>query len=440
MDDYRHSETEDLNEESPKLGSDVSDLINLFDMQCCIECVKNAGKLVSMTVSMFTDAEGVRTVDFGDDETIYGRVDGWLNHVSSPLHDTPATEQVKNSLAIIKQLLAQFDALGQFIEKEDLVEAEVQCVCVIDAVKAAYGTKYRESTLFQRALYEKSAVFRMRGLLDDADAWLALSQKLCESRLSLDLWEIVDVPKHTSTPQEFSDIPPKAVALFFNSIRKADIRKVRELMNTHPKIINYNYNGEVPTHWAAWFRTPDILSLLLSRGADVNFAATISEAYTPLHHAANIDDIYIIGLLVQHGADLNAIDKDSWTPLHYAVRKNNLDAVQALIFHGALVDCIENLDGWTPLNYAVDAGKIKLVKILLEGGADINRKGPTGMTPLIQSIKRGQYAMPKLLVKCGADINYQDDGCKTARDYSNKRMLLAEAGEASKAKVKRRKR
>ncbi|MDH3645071.1 MAG: ankyrin repeat domain-containing protein, partial [Gammaproteobacteria bacterium] len=59
----------------------------------------------------------------------------------------------------------------------------------------------------------------------------------------------------------------------------------------------------------------DILELLLSRGADIQQRG--HNDYTPLHYAANLQDIPAMELLLAHGADLNArtgID-DYATPL-----------------------------------------------------------------------------------------------------------------------------
>ena len=41
---------------------------------------------------------------------------------------------------------------------------------------------------------------------------------------------------------------------------------------------------------------------------------------TPLHYAAKISNHELVELLLEHGADLSAVDRHGWSVLHYAVR------------------------------------------------------------------------------------------------------------------------
>ncbi|KAK6543561.1 hypothetical protein TWF694_000305 [Orbilia ellipsospora] len=404
----------DIDEENSLAELNIDDITDWFDIQYCIECVKNAEQLVSMIASMITEFETSGSIDFAHHEIICDQADNRLRRVSSTSRAVSlANDQLRDSVSIINDVLQEFETLERLIGAEEVTEAENQCMAVIDAVKSAYGSQYKKSTLFERALLAKSNIFRMRGLLDDADAWLTFSEKLRESRLAHDEWEIVGVPRANSIKylHTADNIPPQpnTVATFLNSIRKADIQKVRTIVNQYPGIVNCHFKGETPLHWAVWFRTPDIVKFLMYHGAKVNSVATVSVRNTPLHHAANLDDVYIIGLLIEGGANADAIDKYSWTPLHYAVYNNNLEATRALLSHGASVDYIEKLDKWTPLNYAVNKGEILLVKTLVEAGANINRKDASGKTPLMQSGEKGRDNISRLLVQLGADSSLVDD-------------------------------
>ena len=66
----------------------------------------------------------------------------------------------------------------------------------------------------------------------------------------------------------------------------------------------------------------------------------------------NIENCEIVKILIEKGANVNALDSYESTPLHYAARYNNSgEAVKILIERGANVNAL-NIDELTPLDYA----------------------------------------------------------------------------------------
>ena len=61
--------------------------------------------------------------------------------------------------------------------------------------------------------------------------------------------------------------------------------------------------------------------------------------FTPLHYAVHHEQIEILRLLVESGADLNCISSDNSTPLHLAVKKYKMPIVQHSDDHGEDVCC-----------------------------------------------------------------------------------------------------
>jgi uncharacterized protein len=59
---------------------------------------------------------------------------------------------------------------------------------------------------------------------------------------------------------------------------------------------------------------------------------------TPLHVMVWRSDRYAVKLLVESGADVNAIGDMSETPLHVAIRIGDLEIVEALLRGGAALD------------------------------------------------------------------------------------------------------
>lgn len=71
----------------------------------------------------------------------------------------------------------------------------------------------------------------------------------------------------------------------------------------------------------------------------------------PIHIAAVRGDIAEISILLDNGADINALGEHSYTPLHDAVEQGHLDAVRFLVNRGANINIKSEFD-MTPLELA----------------------------------------------------------------------------------------
>ena len=92
---------------------------------------------------------------------------------------------------------------------------------------------------------------------------------------------------------------------------------------------------------------------------------------TPLHFAAERDQLPVVKFLVEKGAKLNATDDQDRTPLHKAARQGYLPVVTYLVNKRAKINMRDNM-GFTPLHDAVSARSLRMVKFLVENGADPN--------------------------------------------------------------------
>jgi len=103
---------------------------------------------------------------------------------------------------------------------------------------------------------------------------------------------------------------------------------------------------------------------------------------TPLMVAASLGNLKIVKLLVDHGADLNAVSKASdYTPLLDALQKGHEEVAKYLIAKGANVITMGK-DRNTPLMYAVDQNMPELALLLIEKGCDIKTKSKDGIGAL----------------------------------------------------------
>jgi uncharacterized protein len=95
-------------------------------------------------------------------------------------------------------------------------------------------------------------------------------------------------------------------------------------------------DGFTALHLAAYFGQEDAARLLLEHGADANAVARNAELeVAPLHSAAAGGHGSIVKLLLEHGADPNARQRGGFTPLHAAAQNGDRDSVEALLERGA---------------------------------------------------------------------------------------------------------
>ncbi|MCF3593153.1 ankyrin repeat domain-containing protein [Rhodobacteraceae bacterium LMO-12] len=113
-------------------------------------------------------------------------------------------------------------------------------------------------------------------------------------------------------------------------------------------------------------KTRETLEQILASCSDSLFPAEMGEAVvtidsrdvdgdTPLHVMLWRDNTYGALLLIEAGADINAIGDMSETPLHVAVGKGNLAVVEALIKAGARTTDKSEF-GKTPREKAAELG------------------------------------------------------------------------------------
>ncbi|KAJ1465581.1 ankyrin repeat-containing domain protein, partial [Baffinella frigidus] len=151
---------------------------------------------------------------------------------------------------------------------------------------------------------------------------------------------------------------------------------ITSLVFTHGVAVDaVNDFGDTALMIAAQYASLRAVTALLRAGASVNFRST-DDGCTPLHRAAhNLNDTgnacKTIQLLVDAGADINALDNNNFTPLHDSCRAGNRDAESFLLLqYGAKVD-LETIDKDTPLHFAcTDGGNSTVAAMLVKLGAN----------------------------------------------------------------------
>ena len=162
------------------------------------------------------------------------------------------------------------------------------------------------------------------------------------------------------------------------------------------------------------------LAKALQAGADPN------KGGTSLHEAVIGGRKDALDLLLDFGADIDAVDGDGDTALIRACGSTSINAAQRvelierLIERGASIDHM-NDRGETALYFAARfAGDIpEALPVLLRLGADPNLKNPWSELAPIHWADSGEAVLQ--LLECGADANAVDRSGKTAREQARER-------------------
>lgn len=228
------------------------------------------------------------------------------------------------------------------------------------------------------------------------------------------------------------------------------------------------WGGTTALMWAVSERHPEVAKLLVAHGADVNAKSYFVPAasgrgfegtapappkpdqkveefasgwMTPLMFAAREDDLESAGILIQAGADVNAVGADGKDALGLALFNGSYDVASLLIDSHANVNHAD-VQRFTPLFWAVDRRNMEtapnfpwmvttdpmpVIKKLLDAGANPNalinstprarmREGSPRIvfaTALMRAAFAGDLELVKLLLAHGADPHIQSSDRET---------------------------
>ena len=224
------------------------------------------------------------------------------------------------------------------------------------------------------------------------------------------------------------DLPdPDGVSPLHLAIVNANWDLARRLIEAGADVDQWDIYGEAPLFAAVGQRSRydggrasidplnetdglTVIRLLLERGANPNMqlffrpanvrGSTNTRGSTPLIRAANNNDLEVVALLLEHGADATVYMADRQTPIHAvlagrAAEKDALELIRVLHDAGtdvnvvALVHHIEEVRGGSALHYAVRKRYKDVMRLLASYGIDMNLKDQDGLTALDYTQSRG---------------------------------------------------
>jgi ankyrin repeat protein len=104
-------------------------------------------------------------------------------------------------------------------------------------------------------------------------------------------------------------------------------------------------------------------------------------------------------------------------PLIRAAFNNNVEVVRVLLEGGANVESVNARQG-TALHVAAGLGHLEVCRLLLDWGAKVDPVDKWKETPLHDAARFANLSMVKLLVERGADVRLKNDNGLTARDMA----------------------
>ncbi|EFA80812.1 ankyrin repeat-containing protein [Heterostelium album PN500] len=189
-----------------------------------------------------------------------------------------------------------------------------------------------------------------------------------------------------------------------DELKKKKKNKKYQLVN------QYNIHGSTPLHLSVLRKNLELMRLLLDSGAEVD--AVKKDGSTALHIAAVVDFVEGIDLLMHSSANTKLLNRFGNTALHDACIKSNANAVRAILAYDRSLASLVDNDKSTALHLScnlvtstVDSHR-EVIEALLYAGADVNAADAGNATPLhILCCNSGEKAneLIPLLLENGAN-------------------------------------
>lgn len=236
-----------------------------------------------------------------------------------------------------------------------------------------------------------------------------------------------DVRSPDETGGPVSSVPPISIRdtskenmlyLFLEAIDDGNWRLVEYFLDRGVDVNGANGRGETPLMIAAGERHPNIVDLLMRRGADPN--RTDKDGRNAADYAASEGDAKSLGDIIRK-ADAGTIDQSKI--LIEAAEEGHMDIVLDMVESLANKEGREALKAATGgremdageylaqgLMAASEEGHLNVAKFLVESGADVNhRMTMNGPTALVLAAEEGHDALVSYLIQQGADVSVTHD-------------------------------
>ncbi|KAJ3113870.1 hypothetical protein HDU96_002823 [Phlyctochytrium bullatum] len=226
---------------------------------------------------------------------------------------------------------------------------------------------------------------------------------------SMDLLDILRRKFLKNNHEDLGTLPMRS--FFFSSARAGFADGLSLIPINDPVFAVRRDDGVGIMHLAVASKHPIAVLKIIEKGALMTALSTASSLQgqlfkigSPLHAAISENAPEIIRLLLENGADTEALDLYRETPLHRAVSEGHMEAARMLLKVGAATNPI-NCEGRGPIHLAAASGRCVLLSLMLDSGVKVDAKDVLGQTALAHACRGGHVDAVKLLIKKGVSID-----------------------------------
>ena len=172
---------------------------------------------------------------------------------------------------------------------------------------------------------------------------------------------------------------------------EGNIALVKRSLELRAELESKNSEGETPLIVAAWYGSPEIVSMLLDGGANIN--AQDNNGYTAIAKAASLGvgrHYEIVEILIQACANLNLKTKEGKSPFLLAILNGHSELANSLKQAGAKEEkYFIGSDADKELMSAAAVGDLQRVKYVFFFKPNVNSLDKNGQTPVMHAARNG---------------------------------------------------